>query len=463
MAKYIFKPTAISQLSNNYDVVIIGSGATGLVSAIQAYELGLKPVIIEKMDTLGGNTNRASSGMNAAETSVQLKNHIVDSYEDFYNDTFIGGGKTNDPDLLKYFTTHAALSIDWLADHGIKLDSLTITGGMKTRRTHRPDSMAPIGNFLITSFLKIIEQYKIPVFNNTKVSRLLSNDNVIQGVELKLPDASTKVVNTKSIILATGGFGANKELIKKYRNDLTNYRTTNQDGATGDGLGLAQQAGASLVDMQQIQVHPTVYQETSHTYLIGEAVRGEGAILVNQMGQRFVNELDTRQKVTDAINNFAQGSAYLIFDSNVRKKVPAIEFYDMIGAVVHGSDLEELADNINVDSKILADTVSKWNHSVSSKTDALFNRSTGMNTLLNASPYYAIHIAPAVHYTMGGVKINHKAQVLNEKDDVIKGLFAGGEVTGGLHGNNRIGGNSIAETIVFGRQAGQQAFKYLSD
>ncbi|WP_220728251.1 flavocytochrome c [Apilactobacillus xinyiensis] len=462
MAKYIFTPNSIEQLQNKYDVIIVGSGATGLVSAIQAYELGLHPVILEKMDKLGGNTNRASSGMNAAETDVQLNNHIVDSYDEFYNDTFIGGGKTNNPELLKYFTTHAALSVNWLTEHGINLDSLTITGGMHTRRTHRPDSMAPIGNFLVTSFLKIIEKYQIPVFNNVKVNRLLMDNNTVNGVSLELSNGNIKSLYSKALILATGGFGANKEIIRKYRSDLSDYRTTNQEGATGDGLDLAQQIGASLVDMREIQVHPTVYQETAHTYLIGEAVRGEGAILVDNQGNRFVNELDTRQAVTDAINKDADGSAYLIFDTNVRKKVPAIEFYDMIGAVTHGSSINDLADKLRMGSEKLSKTVDAWNQAVSSKVDSLYQRSTGMNTLLNKAPYYAIHIAPAIHYTMGGIKINHKAEVLNKHNLPIKGLFAGGEVTGGLHGNNRIGGNSIAETIVFGRQAGQQVFKYLS-
>ena len=457
--KFVFTPTKIDQLKDNYDVIIIGSGGAGLTSAIQAYELGLSPVILEKMDKLGGNTTRASSGMNAAETFVQLDHKIVDSYQDFYDETFVGGGKQNNPELLKFFTEHGALAIDWLAQHGIELDDLTITGGMKTMRTHRPSSLAPIGGYLVTELLKLVDKYQIPVFDGIKVNELLMKDGQIVGVK-----ASTdqKVeIHAKAVILATGGFGAGKDLLKKYRADLTSLKTTNQPGATGDGIKLAQKVGAKLVDMDQVQVHPTVQQDTPHAFLIGEAVRGEGAILVNKQGQRFVNELDTRKNVTQAIDDQGGTGAYLIFDTSIRQRVKAIEFYDHVGLVENGKDLTELAEKTNLNPQNLQETVEKWNQAVESKRDSEFKRSTGMERKISQGPFFAIHIAPAVHYTMGGVAINHNTQVLNTDNQVIKGLFAAGEVVGGLHGNNRIGGNSIAETVIFGRQAGQQVFKYL--
>lgn len=462
-AKYVFTPTPIEQLKDQYDLVIVGSGATGLVAALQAHELGVKPVIFEKMDRLGGNSTRASSGMNAAETDVQLKHHIVDSYEDFYEDTYKGGGGLNNTDMLHYFTSHGALAIDWLAEHGIHLDDLTITGGMKIKRTHRPASMAPIGNFLVTELLKLIEKAEIPVFDDVHVDELEKNTDVISGVKVTLPDKSQKTIDAGAVILATGGFGASKDIIKKYRPDLVDYNTTNQPGATGDGIKLAEAAGAGLVDMDQIQVHPTVQQDTDHAFLIGEATRGEGAILVNGEGKRFVNELDTRKNVTNAINQLPEKSAYLILDTGIRAHVKAIEFYDHIGLVVHGNDIADLAKNINVDPENLAATVKTWNKAVADQKDPEFGRATGMDRGIENGPFFAIHIAPAVHYTMGGVKINHDAQVLTDDDKVIPGLFAGGEVAGGLHGNNRIGGNSIAETVVFGRQAGQQSYKFLQN
>ncbi|CAJ1199796.1 Fumarate reductase flavoprotein subunit [Companilactobacillus paralimentarius] len=458
--KFIFTPTKIDQLKDSYDVIIIGSGGAGLTSAIQAYELGLSPVILEKMDKLGGNTTRASSGMNAAETFVQLNHKIVDSFQDFYDETFIGGGKQNNPELLKFFTEHGALAIDWLAQHGIELDDLTITGGMKTMRTHRPSSLAPIGGYLVTELLKLVDKYQIPLFDNIKVDQLLMKNDRIVGVKAS---ADKKIeIHTKAVILATGGFGAGKDLLAKYRKDLTSLKTTNQPGATGDGIKLAQNIGAKLVDMDQVQVHPTVQQDTPHAFLIGEAVRGEGAILVNNEGRRFVNELDTRKNVTQAIDDLGGTGTYLILDTSIRQRVKAIEFYDHVGLVESGKDLTELAEKTNLNPENLQATVEKWNKAVEANKDSEFNRSTGMERTISQGPFFAIHIAPAVHYTMGGVAINHNTQVLNTDNQVIEGLFAAGEVVGGLHGNNRIGGNSIAETVVFGRQAGQQVFKYLN-
>ena len=455
-----FQPTSVGKLENDYDVVIIGSGGTGLSAAIQANELGMKVAVLEKEEELGGNTNRASSGMNAAETNVQLHHGVIDNVADFYHETYKDGGRLNDKDMLGYFVYHTAPAIDWLADHDIKLDDITITGGMSKKRTHRPASMAPIGGFLVKSLLKVVAQEDIPVFNKTKVTELRrADDGRVNGVKVDA-DGITKIINAKAVILATGGFGASKEYIKRFRPDLESYKTTNQPGATGDGLKLAENVGAELMQMNLVQVHPTVQQDNPHVYLIGEAVRGEGAILVNAEGKRFVNELNTRKIVSNAITALPEHSAYLILDQGIRDHVKAIEFYDKVGLVVHGETIEDLAKKINVDPSNLKQTVATWNQAVENHDDAEFGRTTGMDRGITNPGFFAIHIAPAIHYTMGGIHITPKTQVLDGNGDIIKGLFAAGEVAGGLHGNNRVGGNSIAETIVFGRQAGQQVALY---
>ncbi|MFC6253729.1 flavocytochrome c [Secundilactobacillus hailunensis] len=461
--KFHFQPTSLTRLRKHYDVIVIGSGAAGMTAAIQAHELGLKPVILEKMDKLGGNTNRASSGMNAAETNVQLQHHVVDSYQEFYDETLKGGGGKNNTELLKYFSEHAALAIDWLADHDIILDELTITGGMSKMRTHRPHSLAAIGGFLVTELLKQVQKARIPLFAGLKVTELTTDDEgKVTGVRATTGKQSGPLT-ADAVVLAAGGFGANQEMLTKYRPDLKGMNTTNQPGATGDGIKLAEALGAKLVDMDQVQVHPTVQQDTPHAYLIGEAVRGEGAILVNKHGDRFVNELDTRKNVTAAIDGLKENGAYLIFDQGIRDRAKAVEFYDSIGLVHTGKSLDDLADQLGFDATALKQTVTDWNTAVADQDDSAFSRTTGMERDISTAPFFAIHIAPAVHYTMGGIAINHKTEVLNDDGKAIKGLYAAGEIVGGLHGNNRIGGNSIAETVIFGRQAGEQVFNYINE
>lgn len=451
-----FQTTPHDQIRATYDAVIVGSGGTGLTAAIQAHELGLDVAVFEKNVELGGNTNRASSGMNAAETNVQLHHGVIDNVADFYRETYKDGGKLNDKDMLGYFVYHSAPAISWLADHGIKLDDITVTGGMSKKRTHRPASMAPIGGFLVKSLLNVAAQQNIPVFNETKVDQLLQDaTGRVNGIKLSL-DGHSQEVKAKAVILATGGFGASKAYMKRYRPDLIDYKTTNQPGATGDGLELAEEVGAELMQMDLIQVHPTVQQDHPHVYLIGEAVRGEGAILVNAQGQRFVNELNTRKIVSNAITALPEHSAYLIFDQGIRDRVKAIEFYDKTGLVEHGDTIEDLAQTLKMDPTVLKQTVRDWNQAVQDQNDEQFGRTTGMERDISQPGFFAIHIAPAIHYTMGGLHIDSKTHVLDGNGDVIEGLYAAGEVAGGLHGNNRVGGNSIAETIIFGRQAGQQ-------
>lgn len=459
MSKFIFTPNNANEIKDSYDAVIVGSGGTGLTAALQAHELGLSVAVFEKNKTLGGNTNRASSGMNASETFVQLDEGVIDNKQDFYEETLKGGGLLNDRPMLQFFVDHSALAIDWLMKHGIELTDLTITGGMSKKRAHRPASMAPVGNYLVTGLLKKISEEKIPVFNESKVVELIrDNENKVKGVKIKT-DHGEKTVVANSILLATGGFGASKALIKKYRPDLVDYKTTNQPGATGDGLKLAENVDAQLMQMDFVQVHPTAQTDGKHVFLIGEGVRGEGAILINKAGKRFINELATRKVVSNAITSLNEDGAYLVFDQGVRDHFKAIEFYDHIGLVETGQTVSELAQKIDVDAKNLEQTIKSWNEAVDQKADAEYGRTTGMERKLENAPYYAIHIHPAIHYTMGGIHILPDTRVLDGNGNVICGLYAAGEVAGGLHGNNRIGGNSIAETVIFGRQAGIEMAK----
>ncbi|AQP54223.1 flavocytochrome c [Vagococcus penaei] len=447
-------------LQDKYDIVIIGAGGAGMSAAIQAKDAGKNPVILEKMPVAGGNTLKSSSGMNASETKFQKESGISDSNDKFYEETLKGGHDKNDKELLRYYVDNSASAIDWLDSMGIRLNNLTITGGMSEKRTHRPEDGSAVGEYLVHGLLKNVTELNIPIFVNADVTEIKEKDGKISGVKVDMKETKEKKeISSQAVVVATGGYGANPEMIKAEKPELDGYVTTNQEGSTGDGIKMIEKLGGQVVDMNQIQIHPTVQQDTG--ILIGEAVRGEGGILVSEDGTRFINELDTRDKVSAAINQLKGKAAYLVFDSGVRERVKAIDFYDKQGFVKKGETVADLAKEIGVKEDALDKTVTDWNQAVADKKDAQFERKTGMDKPLDKGPYYAIKIAPGIHYTMGGVKINAKTEVLTKDNKAIPGLYAAGEVTGGLHGTNRIGGNSVGDIIVFGRQAGDQSAQYI--
>lgn len=443
-----------------YDVVVVGSGGAGLAAAIQAHDLGASVVVVEKMPVIGGNTNKASAGMNAAETKFQKLKGIVDSKDLFYKETLTGGKNKNNPELLRYFVENAPDAIDWLDNNGIELSGITTTGGMSIDRTHRPASGAAVGGFLISGLQKNINRRGIEVMLDTNVTEILTENHRVVGVKVSEEDGSVQTIKAKAVIIATGGFSANREMVEKYRPDLKGFVTTNHKGATGSGIMILEKLGAGTVDMKEIQIHPTVEQTTS--YLISESIRGGGAILVSQKGQRFVNELDTRDKVSAEIITLPEHYAYILFDQQVRNENKAVEEYVSHDLVVQADTINDLADKLSIDSNTLSQTVERYNQFAETKRDEDFGRTTGMRHPINKGPFYAIKIAPGVHHTMGGVTINTDTQVLDTDKHVIQGVFAAGEVVGGVHGANRIGGNAVADIIIFGMQAGRKATDYIN-
>ena len=440
-----------SEIKDSYDVIVVGSGGAGMAAAISAKDAGADVAIFEKMPVIGGNTSKSSGGMNASETKFQKEQGIEDSNDLFYEETLKGGKGTNDPELLRYMVDNSADAIDWLDSMGIRLNKITFSGGFSVARIHRPEDGSAVGGYLVNGLYYNLMEREVPIFVNAEVTDLTDTDGAVTGVTVKI-DGKEKKIKAKSVVLATGGFGSNMDMITKFKPELEGYVTTNHEGATGDGIALAEEEGAETVQMDQIQIHPTVYQETS--YLVSEAVRGEGAILVNSEGKRFYNEMETRDKVSAAINALPERYAYVVFDQALRERATAIEQYDELGMVVKGETVADLAKEIGVPEENLVATLETWNQYVAAKNDTEFGRTTGMEHDLSKGPYYAIKVAPGIHHTMGGLKINTKTEVLKKDGTAIPGLYAAGEVTGGVHGSNRIGGNAVADIIIFGRQAG---------
>ena len=439
------------------EIVIVGAGGAGMTAAIMAKQAGKDFVILEKMPYVGGNTTKATGGMNAAETHYQKEQGIEDSVELFAKDTMEGGHNLNDPELVQTLAAESAGAIDWLDTIGADLPKISFSGGASVNRIHAPADGSAVGNYLVDKFSEKLKEMGVEVMLNTTATELIMEDGKIAGVKAEGKDANY-TIKAKAVILATGGFGANLDMIASYRPDLQGTVTTNAPGATGDGILMAQSVGAALVDIEQIQLHPTVEQTTS--MLITESVRGDGAILVNQSGHRFTNELLTRDAVSAAELAQEGQYAYIIFDQHLRDNLGAIEKYVKNGLTVQGDTIEELARKLDIYPYFLAMTLNEWNEAVATQNDAAFGRTTGMDNALTTPPYYAIQIAPGIHHTMGGVKINTSAEVIDTDGNAIPGLFAAGEVTGGVHGGNRLGGNAVADIVIFGRIAAESAIAY---
>ena len=495
-------------VSYDADVVVIGAGGAGMTAAMTAADAGQKVVILESQAMVGGNSARATGGMNAAKTVYQDENEFdqaagvektlataaekyadnetitalaktvseqwaayqanptgyFDSVELMELDTMVGGKGINDPELVKTLCEGTADAIDWLDENGITLHNVSSFGGASVKRIHRPvneeGKVVSVGAYMIPLLQENCEKRGIDIVLNTTVDTILTDANgAAVGVSGTDKDGNTVVVNAKSVILATGGFGANLDMVTQYKPELAGFMTTNAAGAQGQGIEMATAIGAGIVDMDQIQIHPTV--EANTAALITEGLRGDGAILVNANGERFIDEVGTRDVVSAA--EIAQPGSYswLIVDQAMVDASSVIQGYIKKGYTKTGATYEELAKELDVDPAAFANTMETWNSYVEAKNDPDFGRTSFANPL-NNGPYYAIKVTAGVHHTMGGVTINSATEVLKEDGTVIPGLFAAGEVTGGVHGANRLGGTAVADFVVFGRIAGESAANYAS-
>ena len=488
------------------DVVVVGAGGAGMTAAITAAGEGKSVVILESQSMVGGNSVRATGGMNAGKTVYQDENEFgesagvektlktaaekyadnetitalaktvseqwaayqanptgyFDSVELMELDTMIGGKGINDPELVETLCANSADAIDWLDEHGITLHNVSSFGGASVKRIHRPvnaeGKTVSVGSYMIPLLQENCEKAGVKMMLDTTATEILTDANgAAVGVKATGASGETVTVNAKAVVLATGGFGANLDMVVKYKPELKGFMTTNAPGIQGQGIEMAQAIGAATVDMDQIQIHPTV--EANTAALITEGLRGDGAVLINEEGKRFIDEVGTRDVVSAA--EIAQTGSYswLVVDQAMVDASSVIQGYIKKGYTVTGETYEELGKAMGVDAAAFAETMEKWNGYVEAKNDPDFGRTSFANPL-NTAPYYAVKVTAGVHHTMGGLKINANTEVLNEKGEVIPGLFAAGEVTGGVHGANRLGGNAVADFTVFGRIAGAAASDY---
>ncbi len=440
------------------DIVVVGAGGAGLTASVLATQQGADVILLEKMPFVGGNSLRAEGGMNAANTKVEAELGLTDStVENFIADTMAGGHQLNDIELVTTLSEKSAEAVDWLFSIDAPLTKVAATGGTEHAYLHKPEDGRPVGEYLVEKLKAQAEKLGIDVRVNTKATEILMEGGEAVGV--KAEDAEHNyTIHAKSVVITTGGFGANFDLMASYDPSLANAVTTNHSGAQGDGIMMAQAVGADTVDMEQIQLHPTVIQQDGT--LVSESVRSHGAILVNANGVRFTNDMDFRDKVSQAELKQPGAYAYIIFDQALVDEVALTKKFIERGFTISGSTYEELAQNMGLDAdgvKNFVETMEKWEKYVAAGEDKDFGRSQVSMIDIFTAPYYAIKIAPGIHHTMGGIKINSSAEVIDTEGNVIPGLFAAGETTGGVHGGNRVGGNAVCDFIVFGRIAGQSA------
>ena len=447
------------------DIVIVGAGGAGLAAAVAAAETAsdLKIIVLEKQGIIGGNTNNSTGGINAAETDIQKGLGIEDSKKLFYDDTMKGGKYENIPSLVENLVEHAPVTISWLTKLGADLSDVGLMGGSSVKRTHRPQGGSAIGPHLMKVLKDATANENIEIRTSNKVLDLLSAvDGSVTGVKVQNADGSTYQLTAKAVIIATGGFGANLEMVTSLQPSLKGFATLNHPGATGDAFGWMTAIGGATIQMANIQIHPTA--EATNHILITEAVRGNGAILVNHESKRFCNEMDTRDVVSAAILAQSYGEAFLIFDQGVRKSLASIETYANQHLLQEGNTVEELANATGIPAADLETTLDRYNAQQKAGIDEDFGRSAAqMTAALETAPYYAVCVTPAIHHTMGGLSVNTDTQVLKADGTPIPGLYAAGEVTGGLHGANRLGGNGVADIVVNGRLAGIAAAQKVKD
>lgn len=440
------------------DIVIVGAGGAGMTAAYEAKVNGANVILVEKMGVVGGNTTSSTGGLNASETSIQKNLGIEDSNVQYIEDTMKGGYNLNDPELVKTMAEKSAEIVEFLIGIGADLTDVGKMAGSTNKRTHRPQGGAAVGPHLVKTLSSAIEKVGVDLRVNTKCTGIIMKDGKAAGIKVSSENGDY-TINAKAVIITTGGFGANADLVTSYVPSLVGFGTTNHKGATGDAIAWAKEVGADFVDMEQIQTHPTVVP--GNGLMITEAVRGNGAIIVNREGKRFCSEMATRDVMSAAILEQTGKTAYLAFDQAVRESLKAIEGYANQGLLTEGATVAELAQKLGIPEDALTATFSEYEEIQKSGNDPIGRKASEMPLPLTKAPFYAVEIGPAIHHTMGGIKIDTKAQVISTTGDVIPGLYAAGEVTGGVHGGNRLGGNAVADITIYGKISADSALEYI--
>ncbi|MGM0125966.1 fumarate reductase flavoprotein subunit [Enterococcus sp. AZ194] len=506
------------------DVVVVGAGGAGLTAASKVLQEGKNVIVVEKFPAVGGNTVRTGGPMNAADPQWQKEfaaipgeshtlkemlemdeNQIDSEYRQDFRDlqkeiqaylntnsgqegqlfdsklfyrmqTYLGGKRKDlngqpiygQYDLVKILTDRSLESVEWLEEIGVEFDrkDVTMPVGALWRRGHKP--LKNEGYAYVSALTTFVEEHGGTIITDTPVKELLVENGKVCGVIGEGMNGQAITIHAQAVVLASGGYGANTKMLKQYNTYWSEIedeiKTSNSPAITGDGILLGQSVGADLVGMGFSQMMPVSDPETGALFS-GLQVPPQNFVMVNKQGKRFVNEYGSRDTLTQAaIDN--GGLFYLIADEKIKETAyntsqEKIEKQVVAGTLHRANTLEELAEKLGMDPVVFVETIKNYNHAVEIGEDSEFGKDV-FDLKVEQAPFYATPRKPAVHHTMGGLKIDTKTHVLNEAGQVIDGLYAAGEVAGGIHAGNRLGGNSLTDIFTFGRIAGQTAVEEMT-
>ncbi|KAI8637530.1 FAD binding domain-containing protein [Parasitella parasitica] len=467
-------------MSLSNQIIVVGGGLSGLSAAHTVYEQGGNVLLLDKNPFFGGNSTKATSGINGALTRTQIALDIKDSVEQFYQDTLKSARDLARPDLIRVLTGRSSSAVEWLQDKfALDLSLVSRLGGHSFPRTHRGKEQFPgmtITYALMEGFEELAEKQptRAKIIKKAKVENLIkdSQGNVI-GVEYVLvgKGATDQVFKEYGpVILATGGYAADftdNSLLKQHRPELYNLSTTNGDHCTGDGIKMAAAVGANTIDLEKVQVHPTGLVDPKEPdakvkFLAAEALRGCGGLLLDADGKRFCDELGHRDYVTGMMNK-NKFPIRLVLNTAASKEIEwHCRHYAGRGLMKKFDNGEALAKEMGIPPKHLEQTFATYNRIAEGKEKDPWGKRFFHNVPIKMTDdFYVALMQPVLHYTMGGVEITPDSEIKGTNGLPIPGLFATGEMCGGVHGANRLGGSSLLGCVVFGRVAGQTASRHL--
>ncbi|TKA53999.1 hypothetical protein B0A53_03279 [Rhodotorula sp. CCFEE 5036] len=469
-------------MASHPQVIVVGAGLSGLAAAHTLFEKGANVLVLEKNPFGGGNSTKATSGINGAGTKAQQTLGIKDSVAAFFADTKKSASRAPSArelardDLIEVLTGRSADAVNWLVERfGLDLSKVSRLGGHSFERTHRGGAQFP-GMTITYALMEKLEDLaeahpdRVKFLKRANVRHLIRDGDEVVGCEYEYQGEKHKAHGP--VILATGGFAADfakDGLLAKYRPDLLDLPTTNGEHCQGDGAKMAFEIGANGIDLDKVQVHPTGLVDPNEPdakvkFLAAEALRGVGGLLLNKEGDRFADELGHRDYVTGRIWEDNKLPVRLILNGEASKEIEwHCKHYVGRGLMKKFDTVEDVAKEMGIPAAKLQATFDKYMEICKDPKKDPFGKKFFHNTNWknNAGPFHVAVMSPVLHYTMGGLEINNRSEVLDTQKQPIPGLFASGEIAGGVHGANRLGGSSLLGCVVFGRVAGDSAASHL--